>query len=96
MDYMQYSQDFQINSYFNSLPPYARQTILEAYGEITTLGELKKCADHIMNSGLYSLLTLSPCVFASVNKLQSGLACTQTALSRTGFHEGSKHRKLHW
>ena len=53
MDYMQYSQDFQINSYFNSLPPYARQTILEAYGEITTLGELKKCADHIMNSGLY-------------------------------------------
>ena len=24
MDYMQYSQDFQINSYFNSLPPYAR------------------------------------------------------------------------
>ena len=53
MDYMQYSQDFQINSYFNSLPPYARQKILEAYGEITTLGELKKCADHIMNSGLY-------------------------------------------
>lgn len=45
MDYMQYSQDFQINSYFNSLPPYARQTILEAYGEITTLGELKKCAE---------------------------------------------------
>ena len=51
MDYMQYSQDFQINSYFNSLPPYARQTILEAYGEITTLGELKKCADHIIDLG---------------------------------------------
>lgn len=53
MDYMQYSQDFQINKYFNLLPPYVRQAILDAYGEITTLGELKECADHIMNSSLY-------------------------------------------
>ena len=53
MDYMQYSQDFQINAYFNALPPYVRQIILQAFGEITTLGELKECADHIMNSGLY-------------------------------------------
>ena len=41
MDYLQYSQDFQINSYFN------------AYGEISTLGELKECADYIMNSRMY-------------------------------------------
>lgn len=53
MDYMQHSQDFQINAYFNALPPYVRQIILQAFGEITTLGELKECADHIMNSGLY-------------------------------------------
>ena len=53
MDYMQYSQDFQINAYFNARPPYVRQIILQAFGEITTLGELKECADHIMNSGLY-------------------------------------------
>ena len=45
MDYLQYSQDFQINSYFNALPPYVRQIILDAYGEISTLGELKECAD---------------------------------------------------
>ena len=45
MDYLQYSQDFQINSYSNALPPYVRQIILDAYGEISTLGELKECAD---------------------------------------------------
>ena len=53
MDYLQYSQDFQINSYFNALPPYVRQIILDAYGEISTLGEIKECADYIMNSGMY-------------------------------------------
>ncbi|MDD3193460.1 MAG: hypothetical protein PHE47_06365 [Oscillospiraceae bacterium] len=53
MEYLQYSQDFQINAYFNELPPYVRQAILDAYGEIATLGELQECAGHIMNSGLY-------------------------------------------
>ena len=53
MDFMLYSQDFQINEYFNTLPPYVRQAILDAYGEISTLGELKECANHIMNSRLY-------------------------------------------
>lgn len=53
MEYMQYSQDFKINEYFNLLPPYVRQAILNAYGEIATLGELKECAEHIMNSRLY-------------------------------------------
>ena len=53
MDYMQYSQDIQINEYFNLLPPYVRQAILDAYGEISTLGKLQECADHIMNSRLY-------------------------------------------
>ncbi len=53
MDFMLYSQDFQINEYFNMLPPYVRQAILDAYGEISTLGELKECANHIMNSRLY-------------------------------------------
>lgn len=41
MDYMQYSQDFQINSYFNSLPPYARQTILEATAKLLHWAKLK-------------------------------------------------------
>lgn len=53
MDYLQYSHDFEINAYFNALPPYVKQAILDAGGEITTLGEIKKCAEHIMNSGLY-------------------------------------------
>lgn len=54
MDYLQYSQDFQINSYFNALPAITYgKFILDAYGEISTLGELKECADYIMNSGMY-------------------------------------------
>ena len=56
MDYLQYSQDFQMNSYFNALPPYVRHIILDAYGEISTLGELKECADYIMNSIMYYFL----------------------------------------
>ena len=57
MDYLQYSQDFQINSYFNALPPYVRQIILDAYGEISTLGELKECADVVdmLDKKMFSL-----------------------------------------
>ena len=49
MDYLQYSQDFQINSYFNALPPYVRQIILDAYAEISTLGELKEALGRLAN-----------------------------------------------
>lgn len=52
MDYLQYSRIFK-SILFNALPPYVRQIILDAYGEISTLGELKECADYIMNSGMY-------------------------------------------
>lgn len=39
-----------LNEYFNSLPENIQNALAESGVEISTLGELKQCAEHMINS----------------------------------------------
>ncbi len=46
-----FKDNLESNSYFQSLPSYVQETIKQSGIDITSVEELKKCANALMNKG---------------------------------------------
>ena len=50
MSFEYYQNNPELRDYFNSLPSSVKMFLVETGAEISTLGELQQCAEHLINS----------------------------------------------